>query len=109
MQIDSWWGRWELADGNSRTSLKGLTSRTQQLMVGRREIVQTNKKLLSPRNYGEGSFLFFNFVEPSAPQVFLTSTLYFAAMHSTSTKAFFGKVFTAMAERAGNGSLKNSA
>ncbi|WP_262499561.1 hypothetical protein [Prevotella disiens] len=34
MQIDSWWSRWELADGNSRTSLKGLTSRTQQLMVG---------------------------------------------------------------------------
>ena len=30
-------------------------------------------------------------------------------MHSTSTSAFFGKVFTAIAERAGNGSLKNSA
>ena len=30
-------------------------------------------------------------------------------MHSTSTSAFFGKVFTEIAERAGNGSLKNSA
>ena len=30
-------------------------------------------------------------------------------MHSTSTSAFFGKVFTAIAERAGKGSLKNSA
>src|SRR3712207_2049289 len=32
---------------------------------------------------------------------------YFTATHSTSTSAFLGSVFTAMAERAGNGALKN--
>ena len=38
------------------------------------------------------------------------SEAYFAsAISSISTRAFFGKVFTAKAERAGNGAWKNSA
>ena len=31
------------------------------------------------------------------------AAIYLTAMHSTSTRAFFGRVFTAIAERAGNG------
>jgi len=46
-------------------------------------------------------------LETSAPPVVWSA--YLTAMHSTSTKAFFGRVFTATAERAGNGCEKNSA
>ena len=46
-------------------------------------------------------------LETSAPPVdtllWMFAAIYLTAMHSTSTRAFFGRVFTATAERAGNG------
>ena len=45
--------------------------------------------------------------ETSAPPgdtlLWMFVAIYLTAMHSTSTRAFFGRVFTATAERAGNG------
>ena len=46
-------------------------------------------------------------LETSAPPwdtlLWMFAAIYLTAMHSTSTRAFFGRVFTATAERAGNG------
>ena len=46
-------------------------------------------------------------LETSAPPkdalLAMFAAIYLTAMHSTSTSAFFGRVFTATAERAGNG------
>ena len=46
-------------------------------------------------------------LETSAPPkdtlLWMFAAIYLTAMHSTSTSAFFGRVFTATAERAGNG------